>query len=190
MNNHLKNVESTSSNISRSKASFTQIHFNSKMQTYITITCLFWLRLHKDVSCTSIVHLDTMKFISHVTRMWSDKESDRLLTCIMTYFWQRHEMMRTASLKKDFVWTDDEVELLPTVTHEYNMQKLMETVNWESISASMTTFSRSWGRNCTYQRLKKRQRAPKRNIPIPRRKSPKPSWRLNWRVYILNSHKL
>ena len=42
-------------------------------------------------------------------------------------------MSRTASLKKDFVWTDDEVELLLTVTHQYKVQKLMETVDWEPI---------------------------------------------------------
>ena len=42
-------------------------------------------------------------------------------------------MSRTASSKRDFVWTDDEVELLLTVTHQYKVQKLMETVDWESI---------------------------------------------------------
>ena len=42
-------------------------------------------------------------------------------------------MPRTASSKKNFVWTDDEVELLLSVTHQYKVQKLMETVDWESI---------------------------------------------------------
>ena len=49
------------------KASFTQIRFNSKMQTYLFVTSPFSLHLHKDVSYISIVPTDTMKFVLHMT---------------------------------------------------------------------------------------------------------------------------
>ena len=43
-------------------------------------------------------------------------------------------MSRTANSKRDFVWIDDELELLLTVTHQYiKVQKLMEIVDWETI---------------------------------------------------------
>ena len=36
-------------------------------------------------------------------------------------------------LKKGFVWTDDEVELLLNVTHDYKVQHLIEGTCWESV---------------------------------------------------------
>lgn len=35
--------------------------------------------------------------------------------------------------KADFVWTDDEAELLLNVTHEYKVQQLAEGTCWESV---------------------------------------------------------
>ena len=35
--------------------------------------------------------------------------------------------------KKDFVWTDDEAELLLRVTHDYNVQHLDKGTCWESV---------------------------------------------------------
>ena len=34
---------------------------------------------------------------------------------------------------KEFQWTDDEAELLLTVTHEYKVTKSAENVDWESV---------------------------------------------------------
>ena len=44
-------------------------------------------------------------------------------------------MLRSASTKKDFVWTDDEAELLLSVTHQYKVQTLMENVDWGSVKS-------------------------------------------------------
>ena len=33
----------------------------------------------------------------------------------------------------EFIWTDDECELLLSVTHEYKVQKLMKGTDWESV---------------------------------------------------------
>ena len=38
-----------------------------------------------------------------------------------------------ASKKKEFVWTDDEAELLLTVTHDYKIKHLVEGTCWESV---------------------------------------------------------
>ena len=35
--------------------------------------------------------------------------------------------------KEDFKWTDDESELLLSVTHEYKVKKLSESIDWESV---------------------------------------------------------
>ena len=35
--------------------------------------------------------------------------------------------------EQTFVWTDDEVELLLKVTHEYKVKKAAENVDWESV---------------------------------------------------------
>ena len=40
------------------------------------------------------------------------------------------------SPKKDFVWTDDESELLLNVTHNY---KVAEIVDWESVKSKYVT---------------------------------------------------
>ena len=37
--------------------------------------------------------------------------------------------------KKDFVWTDDEAELLLNVTHHYKVQQLAEGTCWESVKS-------------------------------------------------------
>ena len=37
------------------------------------------------------------------------------------------------SSKKEFIWSDDEVELLLSVTHEYKVKKAAESTDWESI---------------------------------------------------------
>ena len=37
--------------------------------------------------------------------------------------------------KKDFVWSDDEAELLLSVTHQYKVAKLAEGVDWESVKS-------------------------------------------------------
>nr|XP_023698025.1 uncharacterized protein LOC111859494 isoform X1 [Paramormyrops kingsleyae] len=50
-------------------------------------------------------------------------------TCIYTY----RTVMATRSRKSDcFVWTDDEVELLLKITHEYKLSKAAENTDWES----------------------------------------------------------
>ena len=36
-------------------------------------------------------------------------------------------------LKKGFVWTDDEVELLLNATHDYKVRHLVEGTCWESV---------------------------------------------------------
>ena len=41
-------------------------------------------------------------------------------------------------LKKGFVWTDDEVELLLNVTHDYKVQHLVEGTCWESVHLKYT----------------------------------------------------
>ena len=35
--------------------------------------------------------------------------------------------------KAEFLWTDDETELLFSVTHKYNVKKNSQGVNWESV---------------------------------------------------------
>ena len=35
--------------------------------------------------------------------------------------------------KKEFQWTDDEMELLLNVTHEFKVRKISENVDWESV---------------------------------------------------------
>ena len=37
--------------------------------------------------------------------------------------------------KKDFKWTDDEVELLLNVSNEYKVSKASESVDWESVKS-------------------------------------------------------
>ena len=39
----------------------------------------------------------------------------------------------TKEKEQTFVWTDDEVELLLNVTHEYKVKKAGENVDWESV---------------------------------------------------------
>ena len=41
-------------------------------------------------------------------------------------------------LKKGFVWTDDEVELLLNVTHDYKVRHLVEGTCWESVHLKYT----------------------------------------------------
>ena len=41
-------------------------------------------------------------------------------------------------MKKDFVWTDDKVELLLNVTHKYKVQHLVEATCWESVHLKYT----------------------------------------------------
>ena len=36
---------------------------------------------------------------------------------------------------KEFQWTDDEAELLLTVTNEYKVSKVAESVDWESVKS-------------------------------------------------------
>ena len=36
---------------------------------------------------------------------------------------------------KEFQWTDDEAELLLTVTNEYKVSKVAEGVDWESVKS-------------------------------------------------------
>ena len=43
-----------------------------------------------------------------------------------------------ASKKKEFVWTDDEADLLLTVTHEYKIKHLVEGTYWESVSQALS----------------------------------------------------
>lgn len=43
--------------------------------------------------------------------------------------------MPKTSGKKDFQWTDDESELLLTVTHQYKIQKITQGENWESVKS-------------------------------------------------------
>ena len=38
-----------------------------------------------------------------------------------------------SSGKKEFFWSDDEVELLLTVTRQYKVQQLVEGTSWESV---------------------------------------------------------
>ena len=44
-------------------------------------------------------------------------------------------MHTTAGSKKNVVWTNDELGLLLSVTHQYKVQELMETVDWESVKS-------------------------------------------------------
>ena len=37
--------------------------------------------------------------------------------------------------KKEFLWTDDEVELLLNITHEYKTAKAAECTDWESVKS-------------------------------------------------------
>ena len=37
--------------------------------------------------------------------------------------------------KKEFIWTDDEVELLLNVSNEYKVSKASESVDWESVKS-------------------------------------------------------
>ena len=37
------------------------------------------------------------------------------------------------SVAQDFKWTDDEAELLLTVTHNYKVKQITENVDWESV---------------------------------------------------------
>ena len=46
--------------------------------------------------------------------------------------------MPKTSGKKDFIWTDDEVELLLTVTHQYKVQQLTKGTSWESVKSKYT----------------------------------------------------
>jgi len=39
---------------------------------------------------------------------------------------------------KDFQWTDDEAELLLTVTHDYKIAKVAEGTDWESVKSKYT----------------------------------------------------
>ena len=40
--------------------------------------------------------------------------------------------------RKDFIWTDDEAELLLNVTHDYKVQHLVEGICWESVRTKYT----------------------------------------------------
>ena len=40
--------------------------------------------------------------------------------------------------RKDFIWTDDEAELLLNVTHDYKVQHLVEGTCWESVRTKYT----------------------------------------------------
>ena len=42
------------------------------------------------------------------------------------------------SAKKEFVWSDDEAELLLSVTHEYKTQHLVNGTCWESVKSKYT----------------------------------------------------
>ena len=42
--------------------------------------------------------------------------------------------------KKEFVWSDDEVELLLNIANDYKASKAAESVNWESVNPNMATF--------------------------------------------------
>jgi hypothetical protein len=44
-------------------------------------------------------------------------------------------VMPKTSRKKDFIWTNDEVELLLIVTHQYKIQQLTEGMSWESVKS-------------------------------------------------------
>ena len=41
--------------------------------------------------------------------------------------------MSKRSRKPEFVWTDDEAELLLNVTHDYKLQQLVDGTCWESV---------------------------------------------------------
>ena len=43
-------------------------------------------------------------------------------------------------VREDFKWTDDESELLLSVTHDYKVKKVSENVDWESVKINMMTF--------------------------------------------------
>ena len=40
---------------------------------------------------------------------------------------------------KEFQWTDDEVELLLSVTYEYKVKNSAESIDWESVSTLMSS---------------------------------------------------
>lgn len=42
---------------------------------------------------------------------------------------------KKTSTQNAFIWTDDEVELLLTVTNEYKVSKTYESVDWESVQS-------------------------------------------------------
>ena len=42
--------------------------------------------------------------------------------------------------KKEFIWSDDEVELLLNIAIDYKALKAAESVNWESVNPNMATF--------------------------------------------------
>lgn len=41
--------------------------------------------------------------------------------------------LKKTSRKKDFVWTDDELELLLKVTYKYKVRLVVEGIRWESV---------------------------------------------------------
>ena len=42
--------------------------------------------------------------------------------------------------KEAFIWTDDEVQLVLTVTNEYKVAKSFESIDWESIQSKWAIY--------------------------------------------------
>ena len=43
--------------------------------------------------------------------------------------------MACKSSKKEFIWSDDEAELLLNVVHQYKVRKILEKVDWETVKS-------------------------------------------------------
>ncbi|CAL8391533.1 unnamed protein product [Arctogadus glacialis] len=65
----------------------------------------------------------------------------RLSACVESYFSylrRDKQIMATAGNKKNFVWSDEEVELLLQVTQDYKATKTQQGVDWESCQTKYT----------------------------------------------------
>ena len=74
------------------KTAFTRIRFN--------VTSPFWLLLHKELSYTSRVQSDTIKFISHVTCMGPENETARIRACIFVSIFISKALVHWYSTKR------------------------------------------------------------------------------------------
>ena len=65
----------------------------------------------------------------------------------MTTSKKTRQNAKKTSVQNAFIWTDDKVELLLTVTNEYNLSTKYESVDWESpFKANMRTYSSDYSR--------------------------------------------